>query len=224
MDDLCAGTKLKTVLFDFDGVLAESLEVKTRAFYDLYDPFGEDIAEAVKEHHLANGGVSRFEKFRIYHRDYLDQELSNEEVEQWAAKFSELVLQGVVASAEVAGASELLEQLKGKVHMAIITGTPTEEMVEILELKGWTDYFDRVMGSPKKKTEWVAELKEENYFESETTVLIGDATSDFEAAQSQGIPFFLREHKDNVKLFEEHIGPKGQDLHDFMAFLNSSFI
>ena len=36
---------IKNIFFDFDGVLAESVNVKTQAFHDLYLPFGEGIAK-----------------------------------------------------------------------------------------------------------------------------------------------------------------------------------
>ncbi len=52
---------IKTIFFDFDGVIADSLDVKTNAFYRMYEPYGKDIAESVAKHHIANGGMSRFE-------------------------------------------------------------------------------------------------------------------------------------------------------------------
>ena len=37
--------KYKNIIFDFDGVLAESMHIKTQAFYKLYEPFGNNVAE-----------------------------------------------------------------------------------------------------------------------------------------------------------------------------------
>ena len=54
---------IKAIIFDFDGVIAESVNVKTEAFASLYEPYGKDVVNKVEQHHLANGGVSRFEKF-----------------------------------------------------------------------------------------------------------------------------------------------------------------
>ena len=39
--------KYKNIIFDFDGVLAESVHIKTHAFYLLYKQFGKEIAEKV---------------------------------------------------------------------------------------------------------------------------------------------------------------------------------
>ena len=59
--------KSELLIFDFDGVLANSVEVKTRAFALLYKPYGEKVVEKVLEHHTANEGISRFDKISYYH-------------------------------------------------------------------------------------------------------------------------------------------------------------
>ena len=59
--------RIKAIIFDYDGVIAESVNVKTEAFAEMYKPYGESILKKVVSHHEANGGISRFEKFRIYH-------------------------------------------------------------------------------------------------------------------------------------------------------------
>ena len=58
---------VNAIIFDFDGVVLESLNVKTNAFKKLYEPYGSDISKKVVEHHLENGGVSRFDKIKFYH-------------------------------------------------------------------------------------------------------------------------------------------------------------
>ena len=38
---------LKGIIFDFDGVIAESVEVKTDAFANLYQPYGDNVVNKV---------------------------------------------------------------------------------------------------------------------------------------------------------------------------------
>ena len=59
---------LKGIIFDFDGVVAESVQVKTDAFAYLYASHGKKIVSKVTEHHELNGGMSRFEKIKYYHK------------------------------------------------------------------------------------------------------------------------------------------------------------
>ena len=69
---------IKNIIFDFDGVICESVDIKTDAFYEMYLPYGEEVALKVKEHHIANGGMSRYDKFRHYEKVFLDKkELEN---------------------------------------------------------------------------------------------------------------------------------------------------
>ena len=56
----------KTIFWDFDGVIKDSVVVKSDAFEQLFLPFGDEVAISVREHHEANGGMNRFEKLPIY--------------------------------------------------------------------------------------------------------------------------------------------------------------
>ena len=55
---------MQAIIFDFDGVIADSVNIKTVAFAEIYEPFGNHISELVVSHHLINGGMSRYEKFK----------------------------------------------------------------------------------------------------------------------------------------------------------------
>ena len=57
---------IKGIIFDFDGVIAESIQMKTDAFATLYSDNGADIVQRVVSHHEANGGMSRFDKIKYY--------------------------------------------------------------------------------------------------------------------------------------------------------------
>ncbi|MEE9509964.1 MAG: HAD hydrolase-like protein [Candidatus Bathyarchaeia archaeon] len=54
--------KYQAFFFDFDGVLADSVEVKTRAFAKLFESYGPEIQARVVEHHRKNGGMTRKDK------------------------------------------------------------------------------------------------------------------------------------------------------------------
>jgi beta-phosphoglucomutase-like phosphatase (HAD superfamily) len=79
--------------FDFDGVILDSVNVKSEAFATLFREFGADIEEKVVAYHLRYGGVSRVEKFRYYYRELLMQPLDDAELKRLCARFSELVVE-----------------------------------------------------------------------------------------------------------------------------------
>lgn len=212
---------IKNIFFDFDGVLADSVNVKTQAFYDLYKPFGKEVAQKVKEHHLLHGGISRFEKIKYYHKTFLGKELNEKEVNEYANKFSDLVMQGVIDSPEINGASDFLERNKNKFRCWIITGTPTEEMRTIAMQRGMSGYFEGIYGSPEKKSYWTEFILKKHNLKREETIYAGDAMADYEAAKSSGLHFALRESDENKKLFEFYNGLRFFDFNAFEKLITS---
>lgn len=182
---------IKAIIFDYDGVIAESVNVKTEAFAAMYKPYGEDIMHKVIEHHEANGGISRFEKFKIYHK-YIGEEIDQNKVDDLAKQFSELVLQKVVDSPFVDGAKEFLELNYKKYDFYISTGTPTEEIEIILKEKNLRQYFKEVYGSPEKKNEHVKKILDKHGYSKKEVVFVGDALTDRDAARINGIEFVGR--------------------------------
>jgi beta-phosphoglucomutase-like phosphatase (HAD superfamily) len=54
---------IETIIFDFDGVILESVTVKTEAFRELFSS-EPDCPDEIVEFHKRNGGMSRYDKFR----------------------------------------------------------------------------------------------------------------------------------------------------------------
>lgn len=213
--------RVKAIFYDFDGVIKESTEVKTLAFYNLYLPFGKEIADKVVEHHLKHGGVSRFEKFKYYHKTYLNKELSQEEIDVWASQFSELVLKSVINSPYVEGAVDSIKTLDKTVQQFIITGTPQREINYILEKLELSKYFVKVGGSPKNKIDWSRDLLKEFSLNSKDVLFIGDALTDYEAAKYHGFSFLLRSHQENLDYFNGINVPKVENLNNLVTFVNN---
>lgn len=208
---------VKAILFDFDGVILDSLDVKTQAFYDMYLPYGEEIARKAADYHLAHGGVSRFEKFRYYHREFLGREIDEAEVDRLADQFSELVFQRVVNAKEVAGIRQFLDDHHADYRCWIITGTPTAEILQIARATGFDRYFVDIYGSPEKKDYWTGKILQEEGLHPDEVVFVGDATTDYDAAMKHRLRFILREHGDNLRFFE---GMELIRIRDFIGFDN----
>jgi len=211
---------IKNILWDFDGVIAESVNVKTEAFYELYLGYGKDIADKVVEHHIANGGVSRFEKFKHYHRHFLNKEISEEEINNLAQKFSDIALKKVIDSPYIPGVIEFISSER-KINHFIITGTPHNEMKEIATKRKIDKLFRSIMGSPKTKVEWINELVSMNEISISESVFIGDASTDYNAALSTKMKFVLREVDYNVDLFKNYAGPRVKDFLDFKTVIEA---
>jgi HAD superfamily hydrolase (TIGR01549 family) len=183
---------IKAIIFDYDGVIAESVNVKTEAFAAMYQPYGEEVARKVIAHHEANGGISRFEKFKIYHQKFLGENITQEKVDILAQQFSDLVLQKVVDSPYVEGSKEFISANYKKYDFYISTGTPTSEIEIILERNDIRKFFKDVYGSPDKKDEHVKQIMKKNGYINSDVVFIGDALTDRDAARNNNIEFIGR--------------------------------
>ncbi len=213
--------RYKNIIFDFDGVLAESLQIKTNAFYKLYEKFDREIAQKVVDHHEANGGMSRYDKFPYYHKKFLNKDISESEISQLLDNFSKIVVDAVINVEEVKGAHWFLEKYYKKCNYWIVSATPTVEMIEIARKRGIADFFIKIYGSPSDKKEVAKKILKENNLAINETVFLGDAKSDFDAAKSNNIDFILRSTNENKNLFRNKNMVRFKDYHELNKILDN---
>lgn len=178
----------EVIIYDFDGVICDSVNVKTEAFVELYKNEGSEIQAQVREYHLLNGGISRFEKFRYFQSALLKKEVSENDINVLANKFAALVKEKVISSAYITGAYEFIKKNASK-QQFICTGTPEIEILEIAERKGISHFFQHLYGSPKTKTEIIDMILIQTSVNKENCLFFGDAMTDYKAAKSCNIPF-----------------------------------
>ena len=184
--------KLKAIIFDYDGVIAESNNVKCYAYEKMYSIHGDEIVKKVMNHHKNNGGISRFKKFKLYHKMFLNEEISDNKLNQLCMEYSNIVVKGVINSPYVKGVYNFISTNYKKYDFFISTGTPTEEIIKILEEKNIINFFKDIYGSPDEKNYHVSEILKKSNFNNDEFIFIGDAISDRDAAKSNNIKFIGR--------------------------------
>ena len=194
--------QVKNIFFDFDGVILDSVDCKTQAFEKMYSKYGNDISKKVKKYHLDNGGISRFEKFKFWHKEYLNIFLNEDEINELAREFSKLVYQKVIESKEIPGVMNFIKNNHKKIKFWIITGTPTSEILKIIDQLELKKFFIGAHGSPQKKTFWTEKIITENKLKRNETLFLGDASTDYLAAKYSSIKFCLREDNYNYNYFK----------------------
>ncbi|AEJ00427.1 Haloacid dehalogenase domain protein hydrolase [Nitrosomonas sp. Is79A3] len=196
----------QAIIFDFDGVVVESGKIKTQAFAELYRPYGEDIVAAVVEFHTQNGGMSRYRKFRHFQEHFLSKPpLTEAEEKQLDIRFSELVVEAVIAAEAVPGAVELIRQQSGKIPLFVASGTPETELKVIVERRGLAPYFTEVRGAPALKKTIIAEILSAHALSPESVLMIGDAMADLEGAQANNTAFLGRVFPGDPNPFPAHV-------------------
>lgn len=211
---------IKNIFFDFDGVILDSVDCKTKAFKSMYEKYGKKIACDVEAYHIKNGGVSRFEKFRFWHKKYLGIDINDTVLNQLSDEFSSLVLDKVLSSKEIEGSLNFIKNKSKNYKCWIVTGTPTNEMKNIVNQLGITKYFIGIHGSPKNKKYWVDFLLKNFKLNPEETLFLGDATTDYEAALWGNLKFALRESNYNKLLFENIDIPRFKNFNELKLLLN----
>ena len=186
-DQAAAEASLDLIVFDFDGTLCDSADVKTEAFYDLYlDDHGSAFATAVVGYHLANVGVSRYDKIRFIESEMLDNDVDDASVDQVAERYSSLVEQAVVDAPLFDGVSEFLAAPPAGVRFALASATPTKELRRIVQRKGLGEFFAAIEGSPQSKTRILAAYVDRFADSPQSTLMVGDQPSDTDAARTVG--------------------------------------
>lgn len=210
---------VKYIFFDFDGVLAESVNIKTEAFRQMYLDKGEDFAQRVVDYHLANGGISRFEKVKIFNGEWLGEVVTEEKIQELADTFSRLAIEGVVNAEEVTGALEFLTNSE-QYTKYIITGTPTTEIHPILKRRNMDHFFKGIYGSPEKKDFWVKKILNDENIPYQECIFVGDALADYSAALANDITFVLRETKEAENLFVDYKGYRIKDISELEGVIS----
>ena len=66
---------IKAIIFDFDGVIAESVDIKTEAFAELYKYYGDEVVKKAIKHQ--EDAVELADKMQTWHkkrhRNFLDE-------------------------------------------------------------------------------------------------------------------------------------------------------
>jgi len=176
------------LIFDFDGVIADSVEIKSNAFAELYRGYSTEIVNKIVNYHVKNGGVSRFDKIRYYQEEILGEDSANSKITEMANRFSKIVFDNVVSCKSIKGIEVFLEYYcTGKKKCYINTATPIDEMIRILKKRNQINFFTGVYGYPKSKIENLNHIASQ--YSVDDMVFFGDADTDLEASDRVGVDF-----------------------------------
>ena len=191
--------KFELIFWYFDGVIKESVSVKTDAFVELFQSYGKDVCNKVKQHHIENGGMSRFNKIPLY-LEWSNIAPTNERVDDMCAKFSGIVKNKVINSAWVPGVERFLRSNKGGCIFIMVSATPQDELKDICKSLKLDKFFSKFYGSPTTKSSSIKMSMQDYGVSPEVCLMIGDAQADIDAAKENNISFIFRRHQCNQKL------------------------
>jgi phosphoglycolate phosphatase-like HAD superfamily hydrolase len=210
---------IRAIVFDFDGVLVESVDIKLDAYTALFDAEGADMQRRVRDFCAPRLGLSRFRLIDAIYEGVLHTRLSADMRNTLCARFGELVLDRVTAAPLVAGANDFLSRHGGEYQLFVVSGTPQIELQEILRRRHMAGWFQAAFGSPAQKATLLAHLLSSFKLQVDEVVYIGDTDLDWIAVQTLRIPFIWRRRSEDQPRPEGFNGPVIDTLHDLAPCL-----
>lgn len=180
----------EALIFDFDGVIIESVEIKNQAMARIFADEPQHIP-AILALNERLGGISRVVKFQEIYRTILRRSSTTGQLEHHAEQFQKLVFDEVVNCPWVPGALEFLKANKNR-QMFVLSGTPDLELQQVVDARDLRQYFVEVHGSPPGKPETAKSILARHGLAQDDVILIGDAPLDQDAAIAAGIRFVGR--------------------------------
>lgn len=178
------------ILWDFDGVILDSMDIREYGFRKVLSDFPKDEVDKLIKFHRENGGLSRYVKFG-YFLEKIRNEEKEKKIKKWAEAYSVIMKRNLISE------ERLIKEVISFIHrhyqnykMHIVSGSDGAELRYIANELRIAHYFRSIAGSPTPKSELIREIIESHSYAKEKTCLIGDSINDFEAARENNIDFF----------------------------------
>jgi phosphoglycolate phosphatase-like HAD superfamily hydrolase len=170
-------SNIKVVLWDFDGVILNSNEVRDKGFEEVLRNFPEEQVAKLLSYHRKNGGLSRYVKFRYFFEEIRGEEITDDDISHWATKFSAIMLSSLKdRSLLIRETNNFIQENHLNYKMHIVSGSDQTE-------------FKSIHGSQTPKNDLVKMIIEEHNYDPSFGILIGDSINDYEAAEENELHF-----------------------------------
>ena len=205
-----------SVVFDCDGVILDSNRIKTDAFRTAVLPWGEDAADDLVAHHVANGGISRHSKFAYFLDSILPQHaptavpgVDGPGLIELLDSYSQAVRGGLMTCAVAEGLEDLRSQTP-EATWSIVSGGDQAELRYIFARRGLDHLFDGgIFGSPDSKDQIFSRKLITRSIKS-PALFFGDSTYDYEASVRAGLDFVFVSNWTEVADWENFV--KGEKI------------
>ncbi len=181
--------RYKNIIFDFDGVLVKSNEIRFMGFQMLFNDYPIEEVRLLVEYCKNNSGTSRYDKIRHFFEIVRNESVTDKEINYIAKQYSELIKQYVIKAEPVMGAVEFLYKYHKIHNLAVVSGSDQEELREICALRKISSLFIDILGSPESKEKNILNLISKMEWDKEDCIYVGDSINDYKAARINGIDF-----------------------------------
>ncbi|MFF4489520.1 HAD hydrolase-like protein [Streptomyces sp. NPDC001544] len=184
------------VVFDLDGVLVDSNELKVECVRAAFDGFPADLVERFTDEFRRTFGRSRREHFAAFHLMSVERGLVSADFEafydRYAGAYADRLAHRYPGAPLCAGAAETVQYLADRdVPLYVATGTLGGEADKVLAAGGLLGAFRAVFGGEERKSRRLGEILRHAGVEARDVVLVGDSRQDVLAADEMDIDVVL---------------------------------
>jgi phosphoglycolate phosphatase-like HAD superfamily hydrolase len=179
---------IKMIIWDFDGVIVDSMKIREEAFRFSLNSYSEKIANDLATYHVKNGGLSRYVKFDYILDKYnVIKESKEQLLDIYAGYIRETLFDRQIINPQVLGVLNYMQAQS--VIQFIASGSDHKELNNLCRFLNIDTYFRGIFGSPTKKEEIVENILNLSEYPIEKAILIGDSINDEDAALKNGIKY-----------------------------------
>ncbi len=208
--------KKKIHIFDFDGVIVDSMKIKGNAFCDIFDFTSDLEKKKIIRFHLKNGSLSRQKKIQFIFEKILKIKINKADTTKFISKksseFKNVYFKNIKKIKLIKGIKvylKILKKRKNKIY--IVSAAPLKEIKLICQYNNINDIFDKIYDKKKSKEIHLKMIKKIN--KNKSFIYYGDSMSDFFFAKQSSIDFcaVLTNNYSNLKKTNNYI-----NIHDFL--------
>lgn len=197
---------IRTIFWDFDGVILDSMNVRDWGFREIFKSFDTELVEQLIEYHRINGGLSRYVKIRHFYENILNKSITEKQVLEYANQFSVLMKQELTNKDNlIMDSVKFIQNNFNKYRFHIVSGSDQTELRFLCAELGVAEFFLSIHGSPTPKTQLVKNLLDEHGYDKVSAILIGDSLNDYDAAVKNNIGFYGYNNEDLKKVSSNYI-------------------
>ena len=187
----------KIIIFDFDGVLADTIKIKGDVFFSIFKNYGVKTQKYAKEIHFNNTGLQRKYKF-IKILKFLKEKNIYKKLIDFNNLFEDEYKKQIKKIKINKNFEKFIVNNCKFFKFYISSAAPVKEINQILINNNLDKYFVSIFGSPIKKEVSIRKIIKNNLnIKNRNIIFIGDSMHDYDVAKKLNINFIA--FKLNVK-------------------------
>lgn len=185
---------IRVIVFDYDGTLVFSNEIKRQAFWDIFS--AEQVVDQLLRETIDDmPGGSRFDIIRSVlirlHEGQLSPEDLDAEVMRLAGEYDRIATKGAATCRERPGVTRMLTALEKSYSLHLLSATWEPSLLHIIDQRNWSKFFKSIRGFPCDKADELAVIARQEGVLMPEILMVGDSAIDQDAAERAGTHFLL---------------------------------